>query len=60
MNKRPPAPEPQSQGREVWLSAESLVRLDPILRTAKQLTLAELEWLIGCLRAFQASSKHDS
>jgi hypothetical protein len=58
MNKKPLDSELRPQGREVWLSVKSLARLDPILRSAKQLTPTELEWLIGCLRAFQATSKH--
>jgi hypothetical protein len=53
MNRKLRDSEHQPQGREIWLSADSLARLDPILRSAKQLTSTELEWLIGCLRAFQ-------
>ena len=58
MNKKPPVPELQPPQREVWLSAESLARLEPILRGAKQLTRTELWWLIGSLNAFQATSEH--
>jgi len=42
---------------EVWLSAESLMRLEPVLRAARKLTRTELWWLLSTLQAMMSEEK---